>query len=424
MAATDFAAVEERLAEKSVAGEYGIFTRAGLLLAVIGVVLFGMAVMGEGSHRAWQTFHVNWLFWTGITGGSLALTAVHKITNAKWSGVIIRFSQAASAMIPVSLIGLVLILTLGYHDVYGHMAEELHGLSAGKAMWLSKPWMATRLVVGLALLYWIGAQLIKCDLLPDLKLARNKVSDSRQARYDKMLQGYDPERTHERTYRLAAVYAVVYAMVFSIVAFDGIMALQPHWFSNLLGGWYFMGSFLGAHTLLALLMLFGVKAVGLREYISAKQRHDLGMLCFGFTVFWAYLMWAQFLVIWYGNLPEETGFVFSRLWGEWRNIGAMVFVGMFVIPFTGLLAVGPKKTPATLGLFTAISFCALWLERYLLVIPSVSATNTPTFGLPELGPTLAFLGLFLVSYGWFAKTYPMVSPRLALITLEREQGHH
>ncbi len=424
MAAVDLSAVRDRLAAKSVTGDYGIFLPIGLVLALAGSALFVLSLLGEGSHRAWQTFHVNWLFWTGITGGSLALTAVHKITNAKWSGVILRFSQATSAMIPVSLIGLALIFTLGYHDIYGHMEEELHGLAAGKALWLSKPWMIARLGLGLALLYWLGAQLVKCDLLPDLALAKDKVSDGRKARYEKMLHGYDADRNHTRTYRLAAVFAVTYAMVFTMVAFDGIMALQPHWFSNLLGGWYFMGSFLGAHTLLAMLMLFGVKAVGLQEYVSVKQRHDLGKLCFGFTVFWTYLMWAQFLVIWYGNLPEETGFVFSRLWGEWRNVGAAVFFGMFVIPFTGLLAVGPKKTPATLAIFTGISFCSLWLERYLLVIPSVSATNTPTFGIPELGPTLAFLGLFFLSYGWFARTYPMVSPRLALITLEREQGHH
>ena len=424
MGAVDFAAVRDRLAAKSVAGNYGTFLTAGLVLSVAGAALFVMALLGDGSHRAWQTFHVNWIFWTGITGGSLALTAVHKIANAKWSGVIIRFSQAASAMIPVSLIGFVLIFTLGYHDVYGHMEEELHGLAAGKALWLSKPWMVARLGIGLALLYWVGAQLIKSDLLPDVALVKDKVTDGRKARYEKMLQGYDAERNHQRTYRLAPIYAVLYSIVFTMVAFDGIMALQPHWFSNLLGGWYFMGSFLGAHTLLALLMLYGIKAVGLQEYVSGKQRHDLGKLCFGFTIFWTYLMWAQFLVIWYGNLPEETGFVFSRLWGEWRTIGGAVFLGMFVIPFTGLLSVGAKKTSLTLGVFTAISFCTLWLERYLMVIPSVSEVNAPLFGLPELGPTLAFLGLFLVSYAWFARTYPMVSPRLALITLEKEQGHH
>jgi len=256
-----------------------------------------------------------------------------------------------------------------------------------------------------------------------MALVRDKVTGARKARYDRMLRGFDADATLARTYRLAPAYAVVYSIVLTLVAYDAIMALQPHWFSNLFGGWFFMASFLGGHTLLALLMLHGVKAVGLEEYVSPKQRHDLGKMVFGFTVFWTYLMWAQFLVIWYGNMPEETGFVFSRLWGPWRPIGGAVFLGMFVIPFGGLLSVGAKKTRLTLGIFTAISLAALWLERYLLVTPTVTPENGPVFGLPELGPTMLFLGLFFISYGWFAKTYPMVSPRMSLITLEREAGH-
>jgi hypothetical protein len=212
-------------------------------------------------------------------------------------------------------------------------------------------------------------------------------------------------------------------MVATIVAFDGIMALQPHWFSNLLGGWYFMGSFLGAHTMLALLMFYGRRQLGIVDLVTPKQRHDLGKLCFGFTVFWAYLMWAQFLVIWYGNLPEETGFVFARLWGPWRPIGTTVLFGMFLIPFWGFLFVKAKKSPFLLSLFATISLSALWLERYLLVMPSVTALPGPRFQWPEAGPTLLFLGLYLLAYALFARTFPMISPRLAEITLERERGH-
>jgi hypothetical protein len=226
-----------------------------------------------------------------------------------------------------------------------------------------------------------------------------------------------------RIYRLAPIYVVLYAYVFTLVAFDGIMALQPHWFSNLLGGWIFMGAFLGAHMLLALLMIHGAEHLGVADLVSPKQRHDLGKLCFGFSVFWTYLMWAQFLVIWYGNLPEETGFVFARLWGHWLPIGVAVGWGMFIIPFFGLLGVRPKKVRATLGFFATVSLVALWLERYLLVMPSVTVLPGPYLGQPELGSTLTFLGLFLLTYALFARSFPMISPRLAEITLERERGH-
>ncbi len=421
---SDTVALRDRLVEKSVTSNYGTLVMAGGGIAVVGLALFAMALLGAGSHRAWQAFHVNWIFFTGLMFGSMVITSVHKIANSKWSGVIIRLSQATVWFFPVVLIGLILILTVGYQDIYGNMQAALGGVSPGKARWLSHSWMAARLVGGVLALFGVGWWLIRCDMLPDLALVKDRVTGARRARYDRMLQGYDEGANHTRIYRLAGVFAPLYALVMTIIAFDGIMALQPHWVSNLLGGWYFMGAWLAALMFQALMMLYArSSAGGLDEFISPKQRHDLGKLCFGFTVFWTYLMWAQFLVIWYGNMPEETGFVFARLWGPWRPIGVLVGVGVFVVPFAGLIAVAPKKSPLTLGLFATISLCSLWLERYLMVLPSISAEAGPVFGLPELAPTLAFLGLFLVAYGLFARTYPMVSPRLAMITLQREQGH-
>jgi hypothetical protein len=420
--------VREQLVARSLTGRYNLFVSLGSALAVVGAILFVIYARGAQSDRAWHLFHVNWVYFTGLTGGSFAFVAVQKITNAKWSGLIIRFAEAAPfCFFPVSLVGFLLIFTVGYP----HIFPEMHGLGLGhgKEVWLSHGFMFARLAIGLSLLYYLGFSLVKADLLPDLYEVKGSVSDSRRSLYDNWTRGFDdsPEgrtRHDARIRSLAPTYIVVYAIVFTMVAFDTMMALQPHWFSNLFGGWYFMGSFLGAHTLLALMMLYGRHEIGIAEFISPKQRHDLGKLVFGFSVFWTYLMWAQFLVIWYGNLPEETGFVFARLWGEWRPLGSAVFLGMFVIPFIGLLGVAPKKNPVTLGIFTAISLGTLWLERYLLVIPSITKEAGPVFGMPELGSTIGFLGLFLLCYGYFGRTFPMVSPRLAMITLDKEQGHH
>jgi hypothetical protein len=190
--------------------------------------------------------------------------------------------------------------------------------------------------------------------------------------------------------------------------------------SNLFGAFYFMGSLLGALGMLALLTFAVRRPMGIGELVSAKQRHDLAKLVFGFTVFWAYLMWSQFLVIWYGNLPEETYFVFYRLWGPWRSVGVAVFFLVFLIPFIGLLGARPKKFPPALAACVVLSLGGLWLERYLEVVPSINGGAGPALGLTELGVTLLFGGLFLLSFAWFGARYPMVSPRLAADTLERE----
>ena len=418
----------QRLAVGSVSGRYGFFMGAGGLSAVLGLLLFILAVIGEGSVRAWHAFHVNWLYFTGLAAGSLAIVAVHKIANAKWSGVIIRFSEATVYFGVVSVIGAILIFTLGYEPIYGQMEGQLHGMSHGKALWLSHGFMAARVIGGLVALFTVGWLLVRADVLPDMAAVKDHVQDGRRALYDQWTASHDASpagaaRNEVRIHRLAPGYVVLYALVATIVAFDGIMALQPHWFSNLLGGWYFMGSFLGGHTLLVLLLFYGRRQLGIQDLVTPKQRHDLGKLCFGFTVFWAYLMWAQFLVIWYGNLPEETGFVFARLWGPWRPIGTVVLLGMFIIPFWGFISVAAKTSRFFLPFFATISLVSLWLERYLLVTPSVTVEAGPAFGLPELGPLLLFLGGFLLAYGVFARTFPMVSPRLAAITLAKEAGH-
>jgi hypothetical protein len=418
----------QRLKARSTSGRYGFFVGAGGLLAVVGVALFVMALLGESGVRAWHAFHVNWLYFTGLAAGSLAIVAAHKIANAKWSGVIIRFSEATVYFGVVSIIGAALIFTLGYQAIYGPMEHELHGMSHGKALWLSHGFMAVRVIGGLIVLFTVGWMLVRADLLPDMAAVKDQVQDGRRAMYDQWTASQDlspagAARNEARIHRLAPMYVVLYALVATIVAFDGIMALQPHWFSNLLGGWYFMGSFLGGHTLLVLLLFYGRKQLGIEDLVTPKQRHDLGKLCFGFTVFWAYLMWAQFLVIWYGNMPEETGFVFARLWGPWRPIGTAILFGMFIIPFWGFISVGAKKSRFFLPFFAIVSLVSLWLERYILVTPSVTVEAGPVFGLPELGPLLLFLGAFLLAYGVFARMFPMVSPRLAAIALAKEAGH-
>jgi hypothetical protein len=423
-------ALREKLGERALAGRYVGFIGLGSVLALVGLVLFLVSLRGEQADRAWHLFHVNWVYFTGLTAGSFAFVAVQKVAKAKWSGVILRFAEAAGFFFfPVSLLGLILIFTVGYPHIFGPMQEQMASLSPGKALWLSHGFMFGRLLVGLLLLYYLGFRLVRADLLPDLHELAPRLEGGRRRLFESWVRGWDASpagqaANEERIARFAPAYVVTYAIVATMVAFDTIMALQPHWYSNLFGGWYFMGSFLGGHTLLALMMLHGRRELDIAEYISPKQRHDLGKLIFGFSVFWAYLLWSQFLVIWYGNMPEETGFVFARLWGGWRPIGATVFTGIFVAPFVGLLGVAPKKYPPTLAFFAALSLFSLWLERYLLVLPSVTRQPGPVIGLPELGPICLFLGLFLLCYGLFGRTFPMLSPRLAELTLERERAVH
>jgi hypothetical protein len=347
---------------------------------------------------------VNFVFWTGLAQGLVVFAATQKIAKGHWSGLLIRFAEAGAAFLVVSL-GLYLGLVIGR----GHIFSWLHEPRPDLGAWLTGRTFFIRNGAIYLLLAWLSWRFVRHDLAPDIR----ELADGRPA-----------ERLENRDAitRDAAVLVVAYAFGYSLLAFDLMMSLAHKWVSNLFGAFYFMGSFLAALMALAVLAIVLRRPMGLAALISTKQLHDLGKLCFGFTVFWAYLMWSQFLVIWYGNLPDETFFIFYRLFGPWKPVGVAVFLLVFVVPFVGLLGAKPKRYPPTLASFALVSLVGIWLERYLEVVPSINGGAGPALGLPELGVTLLFGGLFLLSFAWFGARYPMLSPRLAADTLERE--HH
>jgi hypothetical protein len=303
------------------------------------------------------------------------------------------------------------VLYAGLYVGRDHIFTWLHEPRPDLGWWLTSPAFFVRNFVVLAVLAWLSWRFVRHDVAPD----QREIAEGRPVELDAAAQG--------QISREAAFLVVGYAFGYTLLAYDLMMSLAHKWVSNLFGAFYFMGSLLAALMLLIVLSAALRGPMGLEAMISAKQRHDLGKLAFGFSVFWSYLMWSQFLVIWYGNLPEETWFVFYRLFGAWRPVGIAVFLMVFVIPFVMLLGVRPKKHVGISVSVAMVSLAGIWLERYLEVVPSVNDGAGPAFGLPEAGATAFFAGVFLLAYAWFGARYPMVSPRLAADTLERERHH-
>jgi hypothetical protein len=412
--------LDRLLGEKALAARPGRMRALGIGLALVGLVVFIIALLGGNADRAWHAYHLNFVFFTAFAQASIVFAATQKITRGRWAGVLIRFSEAAVAFLPVSI-----VLFVGTFFAREYIFTWIHEPRADLGQWLTVPWVFGRDIVVLVFLTWLSIRFVRADLRPDLFALREGAAPKQQRWYDWVLAGWSSEpdslaRNHHRLNALAPGVIVAYAFGYSILAIDLVMSLSPHWYSNLYPAFFFMGAVLTAFTGLALLMLYWRRHLAIEALISKKQFHDLGKLCFGFTVFWAYLMFAQFLVIWYGNLPEETWFVFYRLWGEWRPIGGLVFALVFLVPFVGLLGKKPKTIPFTLGLFATISIAGMWLEKYLLITPSVNHGAGPAIGLVEVGVTAGYLGIFLLAYAWFAGTFPMLSPRLARLALAAE----
>jgi len=393
------------LVQKAKAFPVASFRMIGLGATAVGLVLLLISLRGQAA-RVWQAYHFNFIFWLGLAQASVVVAATQKLAKGRWSGLVIRLAEASVAFLPVAVV-LFFLSFFGRTYIYPWVLEPRTDLG----WWLNPTWFYLRDGAVLALLAWLSWRFVRRDMAPDLA----------------ELAGGQPLETSEAERGLiardAAFVAISFAFGLSLIAFDCVMSLAHKWVSNLYGAFYFMGRLLTALMWLAVLSVRMRQRMGLEDLYSRKQQHDLAKLCFGFTVFWAYLMFSQFLVIWYGNLPEETYFIFYRLWGAWRPIGIAVFLMIFVIPFIALLGEKPKRTPAWLLAIALVSLAGVWLERYYEIVPSINGGGGPALGVPELGGLLFFGGLYALSYSWFASRYPMISPRLAADTLEREHGH-
>ena len=391
------------LAAKAREAPVARLTLIGAVATALGGIVFVMGLLGAHPERTWWTYHANFVFWAGLAQGMVVFAATQKLAKGHWSGVIIRFAEAGVAFTVVAV-----VLFIGLFFGRQHIFTWLHEPRPDIGGWLTTKWFFLRNGAILVALSWLSWRFVRHDTAPDVR---------------ELATGEPVDRKEDagRISREAAFVILAFAFGYSMLGYDLVMSLAHKWVSNLYGGFYFMGSFLAALMMLAVLSVSLRRTMGLGEIFSKKQQHDLAKLCFGFSVFWAYLMWSQFLVIWYGNLPEETYFIFYRLYGAWRPLGIAVFSLVFVIPFIGLLGERPKKFGPTLVGFAIVSLVGIWLERYLEVVPSINHGAGPAIGIPEIGTTLFFAGLFLLSWAWFAARYPIISPRLAADALEREQ---
>jgi hypothetical protein len=385
------------------------------VLIVLGLAAF-VVTLTQDSHRAWRAYVVNWLFFTSVATGAMALMAATTITKARWNWSVRRVGLAFSAFLPLSF--LLLLPMLGLREGYFPWIEAMayDPIVQNKAAYLNIPFLIVRNVVGVAVLFLVFLYMAYLALRPDLGLVKagDRPVDGGRARWaERLTQGWrgqerEEVRSHRLLGRLAPAAVILYAVVLSIVSFDWAMSLEPHWFSTIFGAWFFMGAFWGGVAATAWATVYAKKTdPDLNKLMGPQQLHDLGKLTFAFTVFWAYLFWSQYIVIWYGKLPWEQAWIIHRSEAPWTGLTILTLVLCFVIPFAGLMGRKAKMTPWSLRLFATVILAGLWLERYLLVVPSIH-DGGPALGLMEPAIGLLFLGLFLWSVRWFLATFPAI----------------
>jgi MFS family permease len=390
------------------------------IMVLLGVATFATALMTDPA-RAWRAYHFNWLYFTLIATGAVLLAVVVSIAKGMWSRPVRRIALAFVAFLPIAYLLMLPIVTVGATHIFPWMHDAVH-----KEAYLNQPFLIVRQMVLLGVLFGLSLAFAYWSLRPDLGLLRERTPESLRGLYDRMTRGWEGQAAEEaKAFRRLSVLgpatALAYAVALGVLGWDFVMSLEPHWFSTLLGPYVFMGGFLTGLMTLSLLVIWLLRTHSLYDWVLPTTLHDLGKLCFGFTVFWAYLFYSQFIVIWYGMLPFEQAFINHRFDDPFRIIAILVGLMVFVIPFFGLMGVQPKKTPAVFAGFAIVSLTGMWLERYLLVYPShyFNEASLP-IGWIEVGMALPFAGLLLGSVFFFLTRFPLFQLWIPQSELELE----
>jgi len=397
--------------------------RRFLLLGAAGVGLLAFIVgLLTDATRAWSALLVNFLFWSGLGHAGVAFSAIFFITSARWARPLKRVAEATVAFLPASAL-MLLALLVGL----GAWAPWMHESIGGRQVWLNAPFLIVRQVLGLLLLGGLSVAYVYASVRPDVGLLNESgrsLPPEVTRRFSSGWRGIDAERriARQRQSRLSVVLLIVYGYVLTIESFDFIMSLDPQWFSALIGGFVFVGDlYIG-------IAFLGVAAVCLRARlgystrVSRKQLYDIGRILLGFCMLWGYLFWSQYLVIWFGDLPDETAFVAKRtVDAPWAPLSWVVLAVAFAIPFVLLLSREIKRHPAGLLTVAGIVLGGMWLERFILVTPSLWTGDHLPIGPLEILVTAGVGALFALCYTAFLQRVPILP--IADPLLGSEWGH-
>ena len=385
----------------------------------VGIVALAYLFFTEPK-RAWGAYTINTLYWLGIAQGAVVLACAIRLANGRWAGPIMRIAESFSAFLPWA-IGLFTVLLIGGIWTY---LPWTHEVNPHQAPYLNVPFLWIRTLVGLGLLWWLSRDLVRTSLRLDAHLLKNHVNPELKPHYEKLAEGWRGDEAelkwqHDRMAMRAPQIALLYAVVFTLLAWDWVMSLTPNWVSTLFGWWFFMGAFLSGIAMTAFMSTQLRAKYRLEAYITPHHFWDVGKAVFAFSIFWVYQFWSQYLPIWYANMAEETWWVFLRFEEPWRPLAFTVFTFVFLLPFLGLMNMATKKNPFWLALFCLIVLSGLWLERHILVMPSLEPARV-WIGLPELGVTIGFMGLFGWTVQGFLTRYPSVK---VADVLDPHHGH-
>ena len=332
-------------------------------------------------NRPYAALYVAAFFFFMIALGVLAFYAIQYAAQAGWSPVLFRVMESITAYV---LPGGVLVLLIAFFAdshlfiwlkegvaTKGH--ENYDAIIANKAGWLNKSWFFIRGAIFLA-----GWSLYRY-FSRKFSLAQDNTKGN---------------SNFKKNFRISAAFLVFYIYTESMMSWDWIMSVDPHWFSTLFGWYVFASMFVSGITVIALITIY-LKSKGLLEFVNDSHLHDLAKFMFGISIFWTYLWFSQFMLIWYSNIPEEVVYFVTRI-EDYKIVFFGMVVMNFVFPLLVLMNSDYKRIPWFVVMAGIVILCGHYLDIFNMIMPATVGDKW-FIGVPELGAICLFAGLFLLT---------------------------
>ena len=375
--------------EKIKAGKLGsTMMTAGFIIAALFLIVSLWLGASHGDHwkRFLYAYVVGWAYIASLAIGMLWLVLLHHLTRSRWSTVVRRIAEAMAGAFPIvwlAGLGFVLPVALGYTDLYYWAHPDAHNVALNptivhKAGWLSPGAWAVRYVIyGViysALAYYFARTSRKQDDTGDPALS-----------------------TQMRV--VSGPGMIVFAFTTCLLAMDVLMSLAPTWYSTIYGVVYWGSGEVGAFAALGLIVLWIQRNGRLTTSITEEHYHDIGKWMFTFTFFYAYVQFSQFMLQWYGNMPEETNWWKYRMFGEWQWVSIAILVGFWAFPFVFLMSRWTKRIVPSLVFFAVWQLVFHWLDMYWNAMPSYDWNIAQHAGVAiNLGPLRGNIALHHVGF--------------------------
>ena len=392
------------------------FTGKVKTLSIVGIAL-GIAAVAYGfiagdkvmHERTFANLLLMGYYFACVCMSGMFFLAIQFVAQAGWSASILRVPQAMAKTLPIAAVILVVIISAGLytHNLYHHWNAEgltdpnsphYDSIIAGKSVFLNVPFFLGRQVVFLGVYSIFAMLFVKLSYNEDLAGGLN---------------------SYRKSFKNACIFLVIYGFTTPIFAFDTIMSLEAHWFSTMFGWYNFAAMWVSSLATIAIILIL-LRRAGYMQWVNNSHLHNLGQFIFGFSIFWTYVWFAQFLLIYYANMPEETVYFYRRF--EYYKFWFFLNLAMnFLAPVLLLMDRDNKRTDVKLLLVSIIVLLGHWVDYYQMIMPGAVEDGHNGFGIVEIGTAIGFVGLFTFTVLTALSKKPLIAKNHPLL---QESLHH